>query len=46
MNVNEVVANRASEILGGVRGEERKIHPNDDVNKSKSSNDVFHKFHL
>ncbi len=41
MNVNEVVANRASEILGGVRGEERKIHPNDDVNKSQSSNDVF-----
>ncbi|WP_129990721.1 class II fumarate hydratase [Rahnella sp. CFA14(1/10)] len=41
MNMNEVLANRASEILGGVRGEERKVHPNDDVNKSQSSNDVF-----
>ncbi|MGP3592043.1 class II fumarate hydratase [Vagococcus sp. WN89Y] len=41
MNMNEVLANRASEILGGVRGMERKIHPNDDVNKSQSSNDVF-----
>jgi fumarate hydratase, class II len=41
MNVNEVLANRASEILGGARGEGRLIHPNDDVNKSQSSNDVF-----
>ncbi|UXY08956.1 class II fumarate hydratase [Kosakonia sp. ML.JS2a] len=41
MNMNEVLANRGSEILGGVRGMERKIHPNDDVNKSQSSNDVF-----
>lgn len=41
MNMNEVLANRASEILGGVRGEERRIHPNDDVNKSQSSNDVY-----
>jgi fumarate hydratase class II len=41
MNVNEVLANRASELLGGERGEERKVHPNDDVNKSQSSNDVF-----
>ncbi|EGT0482668.1 class II fumarate hydratase [Salmonella enterica] len=41
MNMNEVLANRASEILGGVRGMERKVHPNDDVNKSQSSNDVF-----
>lgn len=41
MNMNEVLANRASELLGGVRGMERKIHPNDDVNKSQSSNDVF-----
>ena len=41
MNVNEVLANRASELLGGERGEGRKIHPNDDVNKSQSSNDVF-----
>jgi fumarate hydratase class II len=41
MNMNEVLANRASELLGGVRGEERKIHPNDDVNKGQSSNDVF-----
>jgi fumarate hydratase class II len=41
MNVNEVLANRASEILGGERGEERKVHPNDDVNRGQSSNDVF-----
>jgi len=41
MNVNEVLANRASELMGGVRGEERLVHPNDDVNKSQSSNDVF-----
>jgi fumarate hydratase, class II len=41
MNMNEVLANRASELLGGVRGEERKIHPNDDVNEGQSSNDVF-----
>ncbi|MFP1591379.1 lyase family protein [Escherichia coli] len=36
-----MLANRASELLGGVRGMERKVHPNDDVNKSQSSNDVF-----
>ena len=41
MNVNEVLANRASEIIGGGRGAERKVHPNDDVNKGQSSNDVF-----
>src|SRR5215217_6290509 len=41
MNVNEVLANRASELLGGERGESRKVHPNDDVNKGQSSNDVF-----
>jgi fumarate hydratase class II len=41
MNMNEVLANRASEILGGVRGEARLVHPNDDVNKGQSSNDVF-----
>jgi fumarate hydratase class II len=41
MNVNEVLANRASELLGGKRGDERLVHPNDDVNKSQSSNDVF-----
>lgn len=41
MNVNEVLANRASELLGGERGELRKVHPNDDVNCSQSSNDVF-----
>src|SRR2546422_6871132 len=41
MNMNEVLANRASEILGGRRGEDRLVHPNDDVNKSQSSNDVF-----
>ena len=41
MNLNEVLANRASELLGGARGEERLVHPNDDVNRSQSSNDVF-----
>src|SRR3954471_5470945 len=41
MNMNEVVANRASELMGGERGESRKVHPNDDVNKGQSSNDVF-----
>ena len=41
MNMNEVLANRASEILGGVRGEKRLVHPNDHVNRGQSSNDVF-----
>src|SRR5437764_4924869 len=41
MNMNEVLANRGSELLGGERGEGRKIHPNDDVNKGQSSNDVY-----
>ena len=41
MNVNEVLANRASELLGGERGQERLVHPNDDVNMGQSSNDVF-----
>src|SRR5712692_4311006 len=41
MNVNEVIANRASELLGGARGDSRKVHPNDDVNRGQSSNDVF-----
>src|SRR5690348_4296449 len=41
MNVNEVLANRASEILGGERGQKRRVHPNDDVNMGQSSNDVF-----
>lgn len=41
MNLNEVLANRASELLGGERGEGRRVHPNDDVNRSQSSNDVF-----
>jgi fumarate hydratase class II len=41
MNVNEVLANRASELLGGKRGMGRIVHPNDDVNRSQSSNDVF-----
>ncbi|MFT3758484.1 class II fumarate hydratase [Thauera sp.] len=41
MNLNEVLANRASELLGGERGEARLVHPNDDVNRSQSSNDVF-----
>jgi fumarate hydratase class II len=41
MNVNEVLANRASEILGGSRGGKRLVHPNDDVNRGQSSNDTF-----
>ena len=41
MNVNEVLANRASELLGGERGQQRRVHPNDDVNFGQSSNDVF-----
>ncbi len=41
MNVNEVIANRAIEILGGEIGSKTPIHPNDDVNKSQSSNDTF-----
>src|SRR5215212_4262400 len=40
MNANEVIANRASEILGGSRGADRKVHPNDDVNLAQSSNDT------
>ncbi|MEL6624247.1 MAG: class II fumarate hydratase [Bacteroidota bacterium] len=41
MNTNEVIANRAIEMLGGTIGSKRPIHPNDDVNKSQSSNDTF-----
>ncbi len=41
MNVNEVLANRASELLGGGRGDARRVHPNDHVNRGQSSNDVF-----
>jgi len=41
MNVNEVIANRAIELLGGVLGSKNPIHPNDDVNMSQSSNDTF-----
>jgi fumarate hydratase class II len=41
MNVNEVLANRASELLGGPRGDQRLVHANDEVNRSQSSNDVF-----
>ena len=41
MNVNEVIANRAIEILGGQKGSKKPVHPNDHVNKSQSTNDVF-----
>lgn len=41
MNMNEVVANRAIELLGGTMGTKRPVHPNDHVNMSQSSNDVF-----
>jgi len=41
MNANEVLANRAAELLGGTRGEYRLVHPNDHVNMSQSTNDVY-----
>ncbi len=41
MNVNEVIANRAIELAGGVIGSKNPVHPNDDVNKSQSTNDTF-----
>ncbi len=41
MNMNEVLANRASELLGGTRGANRRVHPNDHVNLGQSSNDIF-----
>ena len=41
MNSNEVIANRASELLGGARGEYKHVHPNDHVNYGQSTNDVF-----
>ena len=41
MNANEVIANRASELLGGVRGAKHPVHPNDHVNRCQSSNDVI-----
>jgi len=41
MNANEVIANRAIQLAGGVIGSKKPIHPNDDVNRSQSSNDVF-----
>jgi fumarate hydratase class II len=41
MNLNEVLANRASELMGGGRGAARLVHPNDEVNRGQSSNDVF-----
>jgi len=41
MNANEVIANRASELLGGTRGEYKHVHPNDHVNYGQSTNDVF-----
>jgi fumarate hydratase, class II len=41
MNANEVIANRAIELAGGVLGSKQPVHPNDDVNRSQSSNDTF-----
>jgi len=41
MNVNEVIANRAIQMLGGKKGSKKPVHPNDHVNKSQSTNDVF-----
>ena len=43
MNVNEVIANRAIEMMGGILGTKKPVHPNDHVNKSQSTNDVFPK---
>ncbi len=42
MNVNEVIANRAIELLGGKKGDYKRVHPNDDVNMAQSTNDTFH----
>ncbi|MFQ5951355.1 MAG: lyase family protein, partial [Candidatus Geothermarchaeales archaeon] len=42
MNINEVVANRANELLGGEKGEYSFVHPNDHVNMAQSTNDTFH----
>ena len=41
MNANEVISNRAIEIMGGKLGSKNPVHPNDHVNKSQSSNDTF-----
>ena len=41
MNANEVIANRANEILGGKRGDKGTVHPNDHCNRGQSSNDTF-----
>jgi fumarate hydratase class II len=41
MNINEVISNRSCELMGGKRGEKSKVHPNDHVNKSQSSNDTY-----
>ena len=41
MNVNEVIANRAIQMMGGKMGSKKPVHPNDHVNKSQSTNDVF-----
>jgi fumarate hydratase class II len=41
MNANEVIANRAAELLGGRRGDKARVHPNDHVNMGQSTNDVF-----
>jgi len=41
MNVNEVISNRAIEMIGGILGSKKPIHPNDDVNKAQSTNDAF-----
>ena len=46
MNVNEVIPNRASELLGGERSMGRKVHPNDQVNMGQLSNDVFRHLHV
>ena len=41
MNANEVIANRAIELLGGVKGDYSIVHPNDHVNMAQSTNDVY-----
>ena len=46
MNVNEVIANRAIQMMGGKLGSKKPVHPNDHVNKSQSTNDVSTAMHI
>ena len=46
MNVNEVIANRAIQMMGGKMGSKKPVHPNDHVNKAQSTNDHFPRNHI